>query len=123
MESDLKESGPKAQPKKGIKYNLCKNFPLQTFEGKDLKEVKDFKYLVSLIRPMENDVKARKSKIWKAINSMENIRRSNMPRDTKLALFRNIVESVLLYGCETWSLIPTLTKSRMVSTLAFGGWL
>ena len=36
---------------------------------------------------------------------------SNLPRHIKLSLFHATVESVLLYGCESWTLTHTLQKS------------
>ena len=36
---------------------------------------------------------------------------SNMSGDVKISFFQATVESILLYGCECWTLIPTLQKS------------
>ena len=37
--------------------------------------------------------------------------KSKLPRNFKLSFFYATVESVLLYGCETWTLKPTLQNS------------
>jgi len=36
--------------------------------------------------------------------------KSNLSRELKIRLFTGIVESVLLYGCETWSINKTVEK-------------
>ena len=42
---------------------------------------------------------------------MDSIWKSSLKRETKLNLFKATVESVLLYGCETWTLNKRLSKS------------
>ena len=57
------------------------------------------------------DVKVRKAKSWKALNDMSKIWTSDISRSVKLRFFYATVESVLLYGCETWTLTPPMEKS------------
>ena len=42
---------------------------------------------------------------------MRKVWTSKLPRVTKISLFRATVESVLLYGSETWTMTNTLEKS------------
>ena len=79
-------------------------------EGKELR-VHDFNSLGFLIASIESNIKARKGEAWKVLNDLKKIWRSNMSRGVKLSFFKATVESVLLHGGETWTLIPTLTKS------------
>ena len=53
----------------------------------------------------------RKALAWKALNGMTSVWKSNLPRETKLSFFEATVESVLLYGCESWTLKAAVQKS------------
>ena len=44
------------------------------------------------------------------INKLHLIWKSNISKDTKLAFFRTSVESILLYGAETWTTKKDLEK-------------
>ena len=80
---------------------------LNTLDNKQLKNVDDFQYLGSWIDRSSRDIEIRKAKAWSALSKMESIWKSDLPRNIKVEFFRATVESVLLYGGETW----TLTKS------------
>ena len=75
-----------------------------TKDGTVLEVVNDFIYLGAWIASTQHDIKVRRAKTWKALNSMDKVWRSSMNSDTKRRLFVSTVESVLLYGCETWTL-------------------
>ena len=42
---------------------------------------------------------------------MRNVWKSTLPRKSKIRLFTSTVESILLYGCETWTLTKAEEKS------------
>ena len=48
---------------------------------------------------------------WIACNKMRKVWTSKLPWATKIRLFRVTVESVLLYGSETWTVTKKLEKS------------
>ena len=50
----------------------------------------------------KRDFEIRKRKAWGACHRLKDIWRSGMRRDMKIRLFRKPVESVYLYGWETW---------------------
>ena len=50
----------------------------------------------------------RKGQAWNACNRLHHIWQSNIPRATKLSFFRACVESILLYGSETWTMKKAL---------------
>ena len=76
-----------------------------------VKVVSDFKYLVSWANSTEKGIEVRKSLAWKALNDMSSIWSSNLSRDLKIRVFQATIESVLLYGCEGWSLtVVTLSE-------------
>ena len=67
----------------------------------------NFTYLGSWADSSEKDIDIRKALAWKAINDMSKVWKSNMNTELKKKFFVATVESILLYGCEAW----TLTKS------------
>ena len=94
---------------------LCLNVPedqqtLKSRSGKDLDAVKDFVYLGSWIANTEHDFVVRKAKAWAACHKMKNIWKSRLCRRLKIQLFQATVESILLYGSETWTMNKSLVK-------------
>ena len=71
----------------------------------------DFKYLGSWIDTSSQDIRMRKAQSWSALNKMSKLWTSNMSRNTKVNLFKATVESVLIYGCETWILGKKMNKT------------
>jgi len=76
--------------------------------GEKIKCVDDFKYLGSWIDNTLKDV--RKAQAWVACNKLSKIWKSNFNRHLKVRLFVLTVESVPLYGCESWAINKTTTK-------------
>ena len=84
-----------------------------TIDGTQLEVVNDFNYLGAWIASTQQDIKVRRAKAWNALNSMSKVWRSPMNQDTKRRLFVSTVESVLLYGCETWTLTLADEKAAL----------
>ena len=84
--------------------------PLITQGGTVLKEVNDFKYLGSYVCDSRKDFLSRKALAWKACNRLHLIWESNISLSIKLSLFRACVESILLYGSETWTMKKILKR-------------
>ena len=55
-------------------------------------------------------VKVHKAAAWRACSKLSKIWKSTLPRGFKQRLFAATVESVLLYGCEAWTVTPKLSK-------------
>ena len=91
-------------------YNQSQETTIRTNDGTELQEVKDFKYLGTWMESTEKDVKLRKAAAWKACNKLTKIWKSTLPKPLKLRIFTATVESVLLYGCEAWTVSPKLAK-------------
>ena len=53
------------------------------------------------------DISTRRALISKAVNKMSKVWKSKLDRKLKIQLFRATSETILLYGCATW----TLTKA------------
>ena len=100
-------NGPKT---KYLTYNidahppLVRHTPLVTRNGTTLEEKVDFKYLGSWVDESEKDIRVRKGLAWKALNDMDKVWTSNMNPELKKRFFVATVESILIYGCESWAL-------------------
>ena len=105
-EVGLRASGKKT---KVCAYNTGE-INLNTTDGTNLEVEDDFKYLSSWVNSTEQDIKTRKTLAWKACNKMSSIWKTTLPRTFKVRLLSATVESVLLYGCESWTLTQKLEK-------------
>ena len=81
---------------------------IKTKKGVTLENVPHFKYLGSYVPDSFLDFKSRKAQAWKACNTLEKIWKSNLNRQNKINVFRACVESILLYGSETWTITKIL---------------
>ena len=101
-------NGPKT---KYLAYNIEEQQPLQTLDGTTLEQKDDFKYLGSWTDSSEKDISVRKAQAWRALNDMNKIWSSNMSQELKRRFFTATVESILLYGCEAWTLTTAQEES------------
>ena len=83
---------------------------MKTLNGTVLKQVDDYKYLGSFVSSSEKDFKTRKGMAWSACNDLHHIWVSNISTKLKIQIFKAIVEPILLYGSETWTLSAKLEK-------------
>ena len=91
-------------------YNTGGEINLKTTDGTTLEVVDDFKYLSSGVNRTKQDIKTRKALAWKACNMMSSIWKTTLPRTFKVRSLSATVESVLLYGCKSWTLTQKLEK-------------
>ena len=89
-------------------FNYKDPVELKTISGSNVKNVENFKYLGSWMMSTEKDFEIRKALAWSACHKMKTIWQSNMGRKLKTRLFKATVESVLLYGCESWTVNTTM---------------
>ena len=75
----------------------------KTNDGIEFEKVEDFKYLGSWVDTTEKDIKIRKAQALIKMNSMWN---SNMRREIKVRFFVAVIEFILLFGCERWTVTP-----------------
>ena len=101
---------------------------MKTVAGKPLKLVDTFTYLGSNIASTEKDVHIRIGKAWGALDGLHILWKSNIPDEMKREFFRAIVESVLMYGSNTWTLTKRLeskldgTYTRMLRAVLNISW-
>ena len=89
-----------------------------TMNGQNLEAVDSFKYLGSTLSKdgaSTKEIKIRMAVAISAMSKLNIIRNSrNTSFKTKLNLYRTLAVSILLYGCETWTL--TAETERRLQT-------
>ena len=80
------------------------DFSIKTINGRELKCVQDYKYLGSFISDSVKDFKTRKGMAWSACNDLHNVWFSSLDDKIKINTFKTMIEPILLYGSETWTL-------------------
>ena len=72
--------------------------------------MEDFTYLGSRIRDIESDIRVMKGRVWGACHTLKKLWNSKLRKSIKIRVFTTLVESVLLYGSETWTMTKRLEK-------------
>ena len=98
-------------------YNIIRPLGIHTIDGQMIREVNNFKYLGGWTESSESDFNVRKALAWKACHKLKSIWNSKISRSVKQKLFISTVESVLIYGSETWTLTKKLTKSVNIDVI------
>ena len=99
-----------AKKTKVMMFNQPTGVQIKTKDDTVLEEIKDFTYLGSLVSSTMEDIRRRIALAWRACNKLNKIWKSPLSRNIKIRLFTSTVESVLLYGCESWTLTCILHK-------------
>jgi hypothetical protein len=86
-----------------------------TVHGDVLERVEVFRYLGRLLSQDDDDIQAVRNQLRKARGTWARIRqvlrKENAPPRVSAKFYKAIVQSILLYGSETWVLSPaTLTR-------------
>ena len=92
------------------------NSSFRSLAGNSIKQVEDFKYLGSFVMNSEKDMKSRKALAWVACNKLNKIWHSTLANETKVYLFKTLIEPILLYGAETWTLTTRQQKRLDTAT-------
>ena len=101
----IKKTGVLYQPARGNAYVP----PTILIEGKKLKAVEHFKYLGSLISndaSVDAEITARIAKATAAFGRLTKRlwKNRDIRLNTKISVYRSVVLTSLLFGCETWTL-------------------
>ena len=122
LAEELLHSVEEAASEVGLYLNASKtelltmNIPgtdsIKSISGHELKRVDSFKYLGSQIPDSFHDFKVRKAMAWDACNKLERLWTSSLETKLKLRTFRTCVESILIYGSETWTITAKM-KTRI----------
>ena len=93
-----------------MQFNQPKEESLLAKSGQSIKSTDNFKYLGAWMANTEKDMSVRKALAWQACHKLTKVWKSSLSRNIKIRLFVATVETVLLYGSNTWSLTEKLTK-------------
>ena len=106
VEGECQKMGLRLNAKKTevMTFNINEKAKITTTNGTILAVKEDFKYLGSYISSTEKDIRVQKAHAWRALHDLKNIWHSAMPDDLKRAIFMALVESILLYGSDAWTL-------------------
>ena len=74
----------------------------------------DFKYLDTWTE-QSRDVQTRKAQAWQAMNKLGKLWTNDLPGWWKFRFFKAAVETILLYGCATWSLTKSEEEVSLVA--------
>ena len=91
-------------------YNQPEPVQSATLDGTLLEVMNDFRYIGSMTNSTEVNVKCRKAAAWRTCNKLNRLWKSQLNRSIMIRVFCTVVESVLLYGLETWTLTKRLEK-------------
>ena len=112
LETEAEVVGLYCNAKKTEVQHFNQDVPVQISakNGEILKNVDNFKYLGSWTKSSENYFNVRKALAWNTCHKLSKIWKSSLTRSTKIRVFLTTVESVLLYGAETWTITKALQK-------------
>ena len=79
-------------------------------DGNKIKVVDNFKYLGGWMNSSKKDFEVRKAQAWSACHKLKKIWSSNLSKKFKIRLFITTVETILLYGSETWTISKSFEK-------------
>ena len=109
VEEQCSKVGLLINEKKTEFMSFNQNSPtIKTLNGSELTRVDDFRYLGSWINDTRKDINNRICLAWTALNKLSMVWKSTLDSVKKTKLFQACVESVLLFGCESWSLTKDL---------------
>ena len=93
-----------------MQYNQAEEITLKSKSGEPIKIADNFKYLGAWMANSERDINVRKALAWQACHKLSKIWKSTLNKSIKTRLFLATVETVLLYGSNTWTLTEKLTR-------------
>ena len=89
--------------------------------GEELEEVETFKYLGALINKEGTSTQEIKARLAIALSAMSKLTRiwksANIETTTKIKLYKSLITSIALYGCESWTL--TADTERRIQAFEF----
>ena len=78
-------------------------------DNRSLERVEEFKYLGTTLtnqNSIQEEIKSRLKSVNACYHSVQNILSSSLlSKNLKIKIYRTIILPVVLYGCQTWSLI------------------
>ena len=94
---------------KYMHMNSSTNTSLISSDGSPIELVQDFKYLGGYTN-FGYDMNTRIGQAWSTLNSLYKVWKAAIKNETKLKVFKASVETILLYGSESWTLNVARSK-------------
>ena len=98
-----------AEPKITL-FNATSESSVHALGSSEVEKVEDSLYLGGYING-SHDMDTRIRKAWGALNTLSTVWFFPIKKETKTRLFEALTESILLYGCDSWTLRKSLTKN------------
>ena len=98
-----------ASKTKAMHFNPSVESHIHPLNSDEIEKVDDFLYLGSYTNSFRK-INTRIEKSWNALNSLEEIWNFHITTETKVMIFKSNVESIRLYGCESWVMNSTAVK-------------
>ena len=89
--------------------NPSTNTTLVSSDGSPIELVQDFKYLGGYT-DSGYDMNTCIGQAWSTLNSLDRVWKASIKKETKLKVLKASVETILLYGSDSWSLNVALSK-------------
>ena len=94
---------------KYMHLNPSTNTTLVSSDGSPIELVQDFKYLGGYT-DSGYDMNTCIGQAWSALNSLDKVWKAAIKKETKLKVFKASVETILLYGSDSWTLNVARSK-------------
>ena len=94
---------------KYMDLNPSTNTSLVSSDGSPIELVQDLKYLGGYTAS-GYDMNTRIGQAWSTLNSLDKVWKAAIKNETKLKVFKASVETILLYGSESWTLNVARSK-------------
>ena len=98
-----------ASKTKVMHFNPSVESHIHAMNGDEIEKVDDFLYLGGYTNS-SRDISTRIGKSWGALNSQEKIWNSRITTEMKVRILKSTVESIMLYGCESWVMTNAAVK-------------
>ena len=102
--------GLRVNVKKTQHMNINSNKIVKSIDEEFLTNFDIFIYLGSKIESTDKEIKKRIAKFWISLDKLRSIWKSQLNTTLKRNFFSYVIESVLLYGFEAWTLIKKHEK-------------
>ena len=102
---------PGGRHRRRVQELLPACLPALSIQVAELPHSQPFVYLGGLVPDVREDLRRRRGLAWAAFRSVKAVLQSEaLPDRQRAALFQAVVETVLLYNAETWTLTDALEK-------------
>ena len=110
LEDKANSVGLRVNIRKTQNFNINTDHKVRSVNGTQLKSVDNYTYPRSEISSIDKDINIRIAKSLSALDKLSSIWKSNLMATLKRNFFRAVIESVLLYGSEVWTLTKKLER-------------